>query len=173
MKQMMVEPSWEPGGTQWMFENNQEAWITSFFGSREEQRQIKSWEEGYERYVPSKTRTYLNHGYDESKLTSELALVDIQGAAEFRGGECLSTSMTRGDLYELLKWKCHLGHEFQATPNLILKAGHWCPECERTVWDFAEYAKHSPFFAQVWTPLHGDRHGVRVMKDYSDLSVMG
>ena len=65
MKQMMMAPSREPGGTRWMFENNQEAWINSFFGSREEQRQIKSWEEGYARYVPSSIPCYLDHGYDE------------------------------------------------------------------------------------------------------------
>jgi nucleoside-diphosphate-sugar epimerase len=171
MKQMMEAPSREHGGTKWMFENNQEAWITSFFGSREERDQIKSWEEGYELYDPSRTLTFLDHGYDESKPASELDLKDIQGAAAFRGGECLSTSMTKGDLNTPLKWKCHLSHEFEATPNLILKAGHWCPECERTAWDYAEYAQHSPFHAQVWTPLHDGKHAVRVVKEYSDKTV--
>jgi nucleoside-diphosphate-sugar epimerase len=171
MKQMMAAPSREPGGTQWMFENNQEDWITAFFGSREEKQQIKSWEEGYERYVPSKTPIYLDHGYDESKPTIELDLADIRAAAEFRGGECLSTAMIKGDLFTPLKWQCHQGHVFKATPNLILKAGHWCPECERTAWDFAEYARHSPFFAQVWTPLHDGKHAVRVVKEYSDKTV--
>jgi nucleoside-diphosphate-sugar epimerase len=171
MKQILDEPSKEYGGTKWMFGTNQEEWITSFFGSREEQRQIKSWEEGYELYVPSHTLTYLKHGYDEIKPTSELDLRDIQGAAEFRGGDCLSTFMTQGDLFSPLRWKCHLGHEFDATPNLILKGGHWCPECERTAWDYAEYAQHSPFHAQVWTPLHDGKHAVRVVKEYSDKTV--
>ena len=31
------------------------------------------------------------HGYDESKPESELTLEDVRHAAEFRGGECLST----------------------------------------------------------------------------------
>jgi hypothetical protein len=106
-----------------MFDNHQEEWITSFFGSRAERDQIRSWDEGYELYIPSHTPTYLDHGYDEAKPINELDLSDIQGAAKFRGGVCISTSMTKGDLYAPLKWKCHLGHEFYATPNLILKAG--------------------------------------------------
>jgi nucleoside-diphosphate-sugar epimerase len=171
MKQMMDEVNQEHGGTQWMFENDQEQWITSFFGSREERNQIKSWEEGYELYVPCQSPAYLDHGYDESKPSSELDLIDVLDAAKFRGGECLSTSMVKGDLFSPLKWKCHLGHKFDATPNLILKGGHWCPECERSTWDFAEYAKHSPFLAQVWTPLHGDGHAVKVVKKYSDKTV--
>ena len=117
------------------------------------------------------TPNYLDHGYDELKPTSELDLIDIQDAAKFRGGACLSPSMAKGDLFSPIKWRCHLGHEFDGTPNLILKAGHWCPECERTAWDYAEYAKHSSFFAQVWTPLHGDQHGVKVTKEYSDKTV--
>ena len=171
LKQMLDEANQEHAGITWMLENDEQEWIDSFFGSVEEQQQIKSWEEGYELYVPSKTPTYLNHGYDESKPTSELDIDDIQQAAKFRGGECLSRTMTKGDLYTPLQWECHLGHEFDATPNLILKGGHWCPECERTEWDFAEYARHSPFFAQVWTPLHGDQHGVTVVKAFSDATV--
>jgi hypothetical protein len=154
-----------------MFETNQEEWIKSFFGSREKQENIKSWDEGYELYIPSHTPTYLDHGYDEAKSSSELDIKDIQAAAEFRGGKCLSKSMKPGDLYKPLIWSCHLGHQFKATPNLILKAGHWCPECERTAWDYAEYARHSPFFAQVWTPLHGDQHEVRIEKEFSDKTV--
>ena len=172
MEAMLCEPSREHGGTDWMFETNQEDWIASFFGSRDGRDRIKSWEEGYELYEPCRTPAYLDHGYDETKPTAELDLVDNQDAAKFRGGACLSTSMTKGDLYTRLRWKCHLNHEFDATPNLILKAGHWCPECERTAWDYGEYAKHSKFFSQVWTPLHGDKHGVRVDKEYSDKTVL-
>jgi nucleoside-diphosphate-sugar epimerase len=171
MKQMLDEASQEHGGTKWMFGHNKEDWITAFFGSPEERAQIPSWEDGFKLYDPSRTPTYLDHGYDEAKPTGKLDLSDIQNAAEFRGGVCISTCMKTGDLYTPLKWKCHFGHAFQATPNLILKAGHWCPECERTTWDFAEVAKHSPFFAQVWRPLHGDQHAVKVVKEYSDKTV--
>lgn len=171
MQRILNRPNVEPGGTKWMFQQKEEDWIKAFFGSPETREQINTWEEGYEVYDPDRTPTFMDHGYDESKPASELDLSDVQGAARFRGGTCRSTSMTPGDLFTPLTWSCHLGHEFQATPNLILKGGHWCPECERTAWDYAAYAEHSPFHAQVWTPLHGDQHRIRVVKEFSDRTV--
>ncbi|MCY3412722.1 MAG: NAD(P)-dependent oxidoreductase [Candidatus Heimdallarchaeota archaeon] len=159
------------GGTRWMVDNNMEDWIIAFFGSREEKDAITTWEEGYELYDPSREPSYLDHGYDESKPTEELDIDDIYNAAAFRGGQCLSASMTQGDIYSPLVWQCHRNHKFEATPFLILKAGHWCPECERSAWDYADYAKHSPFFAQVWTPLHYDQHVVKVEKEFSDKTI--
>lgn len=171
MRRILNQPNTEPGGTVWMFEHDMEAWITAFFGSREARKQIKNWDGGYEIYDPSRSPTLLDHGYDESKPSALLDLGDIQGAAAFRGGTCLSSSMTPGDLYTPLTWACHLGHRFTATPNLILKGGHWCPECERSAWDYAAYADYSPFHAQVWKPLHGDDHRIRVEKEFSDRTV--
>jgi hypothetical protein len=69
-------------------------------------------------------------------------------------------------LYTPLKWQCHKGHEFEATPYLILKAGHWCPVCESEAWDYPERAKHNPFFAQVWMPLHDEDEDVYVKKEF-------
>lgn len=85
--------------------------------------------------------------------------------------QCLSESMTQGDLYIPLKWSCAFGHEFEATPNLVLRGGHWCPECERSKWNYAEVAKSSPFFAQVWTPIPGDDDAVSIVKEYNDMSL--
>ena len=98
----------------------------------------------------------LDHGYDESKPESELDIEDMKQAAKFRGGECLSDSMTKGDMATKLKWKCgHCGAEFEASPALILLGGHWCPECCMPApWHFDELAKHIPFFAQVWYDTH-------------------
>jgi hypothetical protein len=53
-----------------------------------------------------------------------------------------------------LDWKCAFGHEFQAKPNTILKAGHWCPQCIAPPWDFDQQAKVNSFFAQVWNADH-------------------
>ncbi|MPM86869.1 hypothetical protein SDC9_133961 [bioreactor metagenome] len=78
----------------------------------------------------------------------------MKKAAAFRGGECISDSMTKGDLFTPLKWKCSFGHEFEMTPNLVLKGGHWCPECLPWPWNYDEVAANNPFFAQVWYPLH-------------------
>lgn len=97
----------------------------------------------------------LSHGYDESKPDSELDIEDMKEAASFRGGECLSENMTRGDLYTPLVWRCHDGHEFSARPYTVLKAGHWCPDCcQPEPWDFDRLAKFMPFFAQVWYDSH-------------------
>lgn len=96
----------------------------------------------------------LDHGYDETKPTSELGIKDIAEAARFRGGELLNTSMQKGDLYTKLEWKCHEGHIFSASPYLVLKAGHWCPECSSPPWSLGKQAKHSPFYAQVYYDDH-------------------
>jgi len=93
----------------------------------------------------------LKHGYDESK--EKLDLKDIKGAAEFRGGQCLSTQWD-GDIYSKLKWICAFGHEFELKPYTVLKAGHWCPECLPPPWNFDEQARKNPFFAQAWYPNH-------------------
>ena len=81
----------------------------------------------------------------------------MKQAAKFRGGECLSKKMKKGDLSTKLKWKCgYCGAEFEASPNLILLGGHWCPECyvPQKAWDYDNIAKTNPFFAQVWYPSH-------------------
>ena len=104
---------------------------------------------------------HLDHGYDESKRDEDLDLEDMKSAARFRGGECLSESMKKGDLYTPLKWRCHDGHEFYAAPYTVIKAGHWCEECEPLgVWDFDRQARSSPFYAQVWYDTHakGERY---------------
>lgn len=93
----------------------------------------------------------LDHGYDESRPTLELA--DLQGAARYRGGECLAEDWD-GDPYTRVRWKCAAGHEFEMRPNTVLKAGHWCPECLPPPWHFDAEARRNPFFAQVWYPNH-------------------
>ena len=120
---------------------------------------------------PSREQTMLNHGYDESKPVEAIDINDIKQAAEFRGGKCLSDTMKNGDLFTPLTWQCAFGHTFDATPNLILRGGHWCPVCERESWNYAEIAKTNPFFAQVWTPLHGDGDHVCIVKEVNDESV--
>ena len=98
---------------------------------------------------------HINHGYDESKPESELDLDDMKGAAQYRGGKLLSTEMATGDWQTKLTFRCAFGHTFEASPRLVLEGGHWCDECERKSWNYGQRAKIDPFFAQVWTPLHG------------------
>lgn len=97
----------------------------------------------------------LNHGYDDSKPDCELDIDDMRSAAAFRGGKCVSESMTKGDLYTKLEWECHDGHRFMASPYTVLKAGHWCPECcQPQPWDYDRLSKFMPFYAQVWYDTH-------------------
>ena len=109
----------------------------------------------YEKVICSSDYKPLSHGYDESKPDCELDLDDMKMVAKFRGGECLSESMIKGDLYTPLKWRCHLGHVFFATPYTILKAGHWCDECAPlTTWNYDLTAPYIPFYKQVWYDSH-------------------
>ena len=157
----MIKKTFEPlyhdeHGTKHFIEDNMEDHIDAYWGSR------KRWEEIPEKYSELKrfedwdAVVPIDHGYDETKPESELDLQDMKKAAEFRGGACLSDEMVRGDWKTKLKFRCAFGHEFNASPRLILEGGHWCPECERKSWNYGNRAKVDPFFAQVWTPLHDE-----------------
>ncbi|MFO8011280.1 MAG: NAD-dependent epimerase/dehydratase family protein [Dehalococcoidia bacterium] len=156
VKKFVMEPMTKGrDGTMHWFRSNLEGRITAFFKSEEEWRRIPDWNGdmpvcGADNYIR------LDHGYDESKPKSELDIEDMKGAAEFRGGECLSESMVRGDLATKLRWRCAFGHEFDASPTLVLLGGHWCPECTPPPWNYDEIAKVNPFFAQVWYPNHDE-----------------
>ncbi|MNP54949.1 hypothetical protein D3C76_1495480 [compost metagenome] len=114
----------------------------------------------------------IDHGYDESKPESVLELQDMKQAARFRGGVCNSDTMIKGDWRGKLLFSCAFGHEFEASPRLVLEGGHWCPECERNSWNYAARAKVDPFFAQVWAPLHGPEEKQReYKKEVSELDV--
>jgi len=150
-----------PDCTMYWVDRNMEMRITAFFKTKEDWSAIPDWDtdmpEDPRRIEPVR----LDHGYDESKPVEELHLEDMRKAAEFRGGECLSGEMERGDLLSRLGWKCAFGHTFEAAPNTVLKGGHWCPECAPPGWNYDEEARRNPFFAQVWYPNHDrDEHNI-------------
>ena len=58
-----------------------------------------------------------------------LDLGRLQEHAARRGGECLATEYVNNR--SKVKWKCQHGHTWQATPNMILNRGRWCPHCRR------------------------------------------
>lgn len=147
------------GTLNWIKTNNTDR-ISAYFGSTEAWKAIPGWDK-INKQRPSETPVLLNHGYDETKPKSELDIEDMGQAAEFRGGKCLSASMTKGDLSTPLEWECQFGHRFKASPNLILMGGHWCPECLPMPWNYDEIAQGNPFFAQVWYASHRpDEHYV-------------
>ena len=51
---------------------------------------------------------------------------EMKQIAKSLGGKCLSDTYTNNATK--LTWKCSRGHEWQATPNSILK-GTWCRKC--------------------------------------------
>ena len=138
-------------GTLYWYENKKDMRITSFYKDYETFESIPDWGENMPNMDLEPEWKRLNHGYDESK--KNLDLDDLNGAANYRGGECISLEWD-GDMYTTLKWKCAFGHKFIAKPYTIIKAGHWCPECLAPPWNYDEIAKKNPFFAQVWYPNH-------------------
>jgi len=55
-----------------------------------------------------------------------VTLESLRELARSRGGECLAEDY-RG-VRHALRWRCELGHTWDATPHLI-KHGSWCPHC--------------------------------------------
>jgi nucleoside-diphosphate-sugar epimerase len=140
-----------PRGTLYWLAHGDDAHIEAYFGSRGVWKTIGGWERvKIER--PQETPIQLDHGYDEQKAREEFSIKDVQEPARFRGGECLSKDMVRGDWHSLLRWRCHAGHEFSASLNLILMGGHWCPTCIADPTSYSQLAQHSRFFHQVWAP---------------------
>ncbi len=145
--------------------------IKAYYGSIEAYEAIQPWSK-LDLSHNSREAVLLNHGYDESKPQSEFTLEDMQKAALFRGGKCLSKKMVKGDWDTPLEWQCAEGHKFTASPRLILLGGHWCPACfpwpyknvtkpiddlPATPWQWDKEAKRNPFFAQLWAPLHDEK----------------
>ncbi|MCQ2347276.1 MAG: NAD-dependent epimerase/dehydratase family protein [Paludibacteraceae bacterium] len=161
----------EEHGTQWWIRHNKEQRIHAYYGSIEAYRAIPDWKH-MDLSHNSETYTLMDHGYDEQKPMEQFTIEDMQKAAAFRGGRCLSETMTQGDWDTPLVWECAEGHQFTASPRLILLGGHWCPECfpypyteekalshsdlpnHTIAWHWDKVARKNPFFAQLWAPLH-------------------
>lgn len=124
--------------------------INAFFKNYESYETILNWDQPLES-SDIHNAIILNHGYDESKTVLDLS--DLQQAARFRGGKCLSTDWNQ-DMYQSVDWQCAFSHQFAANPYTVLKAGHWCPECTNPPWNGDEQAQKNPFFAQVWYASH-------------------
>lgn len=143
----------EHGTVNWV-ENNRLEYIEPFFISKEARDSISPDMKRFQPYAKYDEVIHIDHGYDEAKPESQIGIEDMKKAAEFRGGECTSKDMVMGDMRSRLDFTCAFGHAFEASPRLVLEGGHWCPDCERKSWNYHEIAKVSPFFAQVWYPIH-------------------
>jgi len=58
--------------------------------------------------------------------SQKLGIEAMHALARARGGRCLSDTYTHGK--SKLKWECHRGHVWDATPSGV-KGGRWCPSC--------------------------------------------
>lgn len=147
----------EEYGTLWWAENKVKERMTAYYGSQENFEKLpRKWAE-FKLVFPSKKLNaediiVLDHGYDEEKDFQSITLDDLKKAAAFRGGECLATEIK--DMYTPIPWRSARGNEFEMSPNLVLRGGHWCQEELPWTWDYDTEAKINPFFAQVWYPLH-------------------
>ena len=137
-----------PRGTlSWLAQGDM-AHIKAYFGSLKLWKNIGGWEEVPDFRPPEKPLP-LDHGYQEN---GRLSPAEIREAARFRGGDLLSKVLNPGDWRSPLQWRCHAGHEFSASLNLILKGGHWCPACLSNTAAYPEMARRSAFFNQVMAP---------------------
>ena len=170
----------EEHGTQWWIRHHVEQRIHAYYGSLEAYKAIPDWQH-IDRSHPSREAIILDHGYDESKPMDQLTIADLKKAAAFRGGKLLTgeadLTAKRSNseavkqpsglaLWDTpLQWQSASGEVFEATPRLILLGGHWAPgdlpfpyrnipDTPERPWHWDEVAKHNPFFAQIWTPLH-------------------
>lgn len=149
-------------GTRWWIRHNQTLRINAYYGGLEEYKKIVPFAEA-DLSEPSKTPVLLDHGYDETKPMAEFTLEDMQQAAAFRGGKCVSTEMKKGDWDTQLEWESANGHRFMASPRLILLGGHWDPldmpypyagQPEDRPWHWDEVARTNPFLNQIWGKTH-------------------
>jgi nucleoside-diphosphate-sugar epimerase len=157
IRQFLMKPlaSGSPDSTQYWLKQNLKDRISAFFRDRATWEVIpRSWDSIRRPSFDEYQR--LDHGYDESVAPAQWSIQAMQNAAEFRGGRCVSTSMTPGGIHEALEWQCWRGHNFEMSPNAVLRGGHWCPDCGPLLagWNYDEEARHNPFFAQVWYPNH-------------------
>lgn len=169
MKEHNKEIGRKKGGLYYALEHDDEDWIKAFYGSKEKRAAIKSWDD-IELFHPSEEETYLDHGYDEEKGIENLDLEDLKKAAAFRGGKCLADKAP-DDIYTPILWECADGHRFEMSVNAVLQGGHWCPQCLDQSWHYGDIAKKNPFYAQVWTPLHGEEDDYIIPMEFSGYEI--
>ncbi len=149
VKNLVIAPlTRRPRGTMRAIARGDAEEIAAHYGSLDAWRAIGDWSD-FVPPEPSRIPTLLDHGYDESKPSSEWVRRDYEQVARFRGGSLLTTAIQTGDIATPLVWRCAQGHTFSGSPRLILAGGHWCPECVRDSSTYSTQAELNPFLAQV------------------------
>lgn len=149
VKRLVNEPlTRRPRGTMAWIRDHDDEHVRAYFGSREDWERIGTWAD-FQTPQPSRTPTYLDHGYDEDTDPAQWTVRELARAAAFRGGELLSESMAAGAIRTPLEWRCAFGHVFTGSAFLILTGGHWCPECVRDTAGYPRQAERNAFLAQL------------------------
>ncbi|MGN6446401.1 NAD-dependent epimerase/dehydratase family protein [Amnibacterium sp.] len=137
----------QPRGTMHAIKTGDERHIAAHFGSLEAWRAIGGWDT-FEAPTPSRVPSLLDHGYDETVPSDHWDTALLGDAARFRGGRLLD-DVPPGTAAVPVRWRCAVGHEFTASPRLILTGGHWCPQCVTRPDQYREQAERNPFLAQL------------------------
>jgi len=140
-----------PGGTLNWLVSNDDAHIRAYFGSRTAWEALPASWDKVDLAQPSRKPSLLDHGYDTEKREDYWTPADLQQAAEWRGAQLASGG--EGGLDEPAHWCCALGHDFDMSPRLMLRGGHWCPTCMVDPDSYDAQAGANPFFAQVWPDI--------------------
>lgn len=149
VKNLFLKPlTVKPRGTMAFIKSDDEAHINAYFGSRRQWSEIGDWSTFWPPR-PSRVPARLDHGYDETKDTAEWNASDYASVADFRGGQVVSTEVAVGDVTTALSWRCAEGHEFDGSPKLVLRGGHWCPQCVRDTHSYRRQAERNHFLAQL------------------------
>ncbi len=149
IKKYVMKPlTLRPRGTMAYLRDGDERGIEAFFGSREAWSAIGDWDTFWPPR-PSVVPRLLELGFDESLAPEQWTVMDYLEAASFRGGEMTSTNVLAGDVATPLNWRCALGHAFTGSPRLILRFGHWCPECVKDSASYRDQAQQNQLLAQL------------------------
>lgn len=149
VKNVVLKPlTLQPRGTMAWIRDGDEERIDAYYGSREQYEAIGDWATFWPPR-PDRTPTLLDHGYDETLAQAEWDRDVFAGVADFRGGVLLSEDVRTGDITTPLQWRCAEGHTFTGSPRLVLRAGHWCPQCVRRPEDYASQARSNAFLRQL------------------------
>lgn len=125
-------------GTQSWIKDGDTEKINAYYGSLDEYRKIRNWEQlrpkplekNLEKARLAGQVAEIDRGYDTSKPIYSLTADEIRAAAAFRGGEFLGPEAEIGKKGSIFLWKCENGHEFEASLEYVLLGGGWCTECD-------------------------------------------
>ena len=129
---------------QWIKDGN-DPYVNAFFGSREAWEGIPNWDG-----APIKRAASDAPASHPVGRADQMDIAGLRDFAALRGGSLESASVDSPA--HRLHWTCAQGHAFEASPNLLVGAGYWCPTCAPRVedtsgWDFQAQSQQDRLLA--------------------------